>query len=383
MAGRRVNGSGSVYRDAARGTWMGEVVLDGKRRRVSAPNKVDCSAKLARLIADDERGVGAIGGNTTVGELLELWRTRELPNRDASPGTLENYGWSLRTVAAEFGKVRLRSLDVERVERGIDHIATGVFGDGRPLSRRTLKGHRSTLAQALDFGMKRKMIASNPARLAVLTPTATKPKPRRSLTPDEARTLWAALEGERIGNYAKLLLTTGMRPGEGLGLCWDAVDLDAGLIVVRRSVRLEGNRARLVDSLKTDGSFRTLRLPAPAIAVLRAQRAAVAEMKLAARVWATNDAELVFPTVLGTPWNISNLRDELADICARAGLHRVLPNELRHSAASLLVDAGVPVEQVADLLGHEDFTMLATTYRHRLRPAVDAAVATMDKLFGS
>ncbi len=116
--------------------------------------------------------------------------------------------------------------------------------------------------------------------------------------------------------------------------------------------------------------------------MLRAQRRDVAALKLAARVWAKVDAELVFPTSQGTPWDLSNVRDELTRICADAGIERVRPHELRHSAASILSDQGVPLELIADLLGHVDVTMLARTYRHRLRPSADAAVDVMGRLFG-
>ena len=76
--------------------------------------------------------------------------------------------------------MRLRSLDVDRIERGLDRIATGTVGTsrGRPLSRRSLRLFRSTLAQVLDLGVRRKLIAGNPARTAELTPSAAKTKDR-------------------------------------------------------------------------------------------------------------------------------------------------------------------------------------------------------------
>jgi integrase len=74
------------------------------------------------------------------------------------------------------------------------------------------------------------------------------------------------------------------------------------------------------------------------------------------------------------------VRRELAGICHAAGVPAVNPNELRHSAASILSDAGVPLEQIADMLGHTNTRMLDQTYRHRVRPVVDAGVSVMDEL---
>lgn len=382
---RRVNGEGTIFRDAARGSWVGELFVDGKRYRRRGKTQTAVAVKLAELKRQGTDGTVAGDGNATVQQVLDLWRKRTLANRELAPGTVENYDWALRVLSGELGRVRLRSLDVARVESALDRIATGTTAGarGKPVSARTLKLMRSTLAQVLDLAVRRKLVASNPARIAELTPTAPRTTPRRALTADEAGVLWHALEGERLGNLFRLMLVTGLRPGEALGLCWDSVDLDAGLVNVRRAVRRERGRARLVDVLKTDGSYRTIGLPAPAVDVLRAQRRAVAELKLASRVWTVVDDELVFPTSQGTPWDLSNARDELTRICADAGVERVRPHELRHSAASILSDRGVPLELIADLLGHVDVTMLARVYRHRLRPSADAAVDVMGELFGS
>jgi integrase len=78
----------------------------------------------------------------------------------------------------------------------------------------------------------------------------------------------------------------------------------------------------------------------------------------------------------------SNVRRELSRICSAAGVPRITPNELRHTCATLLNDEGVPLELIADMLGHTTTTMLQRHYRHRVRPSADAAVGPMDGLFG-
>lgn len=383
-ARRRTNGEGSVHRDATSGGWAGQIFIDGRRRKVRARTRAEVVSKLDKLKADAAAGL-AVDGRATVGDMLDAWRERTMANRDLSPSSVSNYEWALRVLRHEFGKVRLRSLDVDRVELGLDRIATGkgASSRGNPISRRSLKLFRSTLAQALDVAVRRRILGFNPARMAELTPSAARTSSRRALSADEATMLWHALEGERLGNVFRLMLTTGLRPGEALGLCWDAIDLDAGLLHVRRAVRRDGGRAELVDEVKTSGSWRTITLPAPAVAVLRDQQRVVAELRRAARVWALVDHELVFPTAHGTPWDPANARDELTRICAEAEIGRVVPQELRHSCASILNDQGVPLELIADLLGHVDTTMLSRVYRHRLRPSADAAVDVMGRLFGS
>ena len=128
-------------------------------------------------------------------------------------------------------------------------------------------------------------------------------------------------------------------------------------------------------------SKRSLRMPAPVVEALGRQRSAQAkERLLVGEAWADHD--LVFATRIGTPMNPSNVRRDLALLTERAGLGRWHPNELRNSAASLLSAAGVPMEEVMDLLGHTDTRMLERVYRHRVSTAVEAA-APMETMFGA
>ena len=304
---RRVNGEGSLFEDKSRGGWVGMVYIDGRRRKVRAKTAFDAAAKLAVLRRQAADGI-IVDGNATVADLLIRWHDRDLASRQMSSSTRGKYLWALGQLDSELGTVRLRRLDVDTIERALDSVATGTVGTsrGKPLARASVARVRDTLALALDFGVRRKMLATNPARLAVVTPTAKTAHNRRALDAKEAARLWNALQGERLGPLFRTMLLTGLRPGEAHGLCWDAVDLDRGEMTVRRSVRLERGAARLVDELKTNASYRTIALPAPAVEELRCQRRVVAEMKLAARVWVAVDPGLAFPTVTGGPWNPKN-----------------------------------------------------------------------------
>ncbi len=95
------------------------------------------------------------------------------------------------------------------------------------------------------------------------------------------------------------------------------------------------------------------------------------------------DLGLVFASVLGTPIAPSNMNRRLALVTDRAGIGHWSITELsRHSAASLMSAAGVPLEVIADVLGHSSTRMLEKHYRHQVKPSIDAHVAVMDGLFG-
>lgn len=87
---------------------------------------------------------------------------------------------------------------------------------------------------------------------------------------------------------------------------------------------------------------------------------------------------------MGTPIDPSNLRRTTKELCEAAGVDPVSPNELgRHSAASLLYDAGMPLDAIADLLGHNSTRMLEAHYRHRVRASFNAHVSHMEEMFGT
>ncbi len=167
-------------------------------------------------------------------------------------------------------------------------------------------------------------------------------------------TLMAAAEGSPLGAYVVLCLLTGIRAEEAKALTWEHVDLDGDPdavppvpphIAVWRSVRAHGDT-------KTEKSKRTLRLPERAVAALRDHLIQQADQRLlAGELW--QDRDLVFCTSLGTPLDAANVRRSFKKITRSARLgDNWKPLELRTSFVSLMSDSGVPVEEIARLVGH-------------------------------
>jgi integrase len=189
----------------------------------------------------------------------------------------------------------------------------------------------------------------------------------------------SACEGERLGALFVTMLGTGMRPGEAAGLRWSAVDLKAKTLAIRSARRRSAKGAiEIVEGLKTRQSRRTLGLPGFVVDALTAHRSAQRAERLAAPRWA--DPDLAFTTTVGSAVAQPSMRMALAAIAEKAGLGPLSPNELRHSAASVMVDAGEPLDHVAQRLGHRDTRMLEQTYRHAVRPSIDHGVAAMERL---
>jgi site-specific recombinase XerD len=99
--------------------------------------------------------------------------------------------------------------------------------------------------------------------------------------------------------------------------------------------------------------------------------------------WPAEWAELVFVSEAGTPINPPNLRRDFKAVAKKANLGHLRPYDARHSACSLLCEAGVPLEHVADVLGHESTRMASQVYRHAIAPSVTAAVEPMERVLST
>ena len=149
----------------------------------------------------------------------------------------------------------------------------------------------------------------------------------------------------------------------------------AGEMAVYRSVRLGGDT-------KTQKSRRLLKLPEHAVQALRELRLAQArERAIAGPLWQEHD--LVFSSRRGTRMDSSHVRRDFKKITKAAGLGEDwTPRELRHTFVSLLSDAGVPLESIADAVGHSGTRTTETTYRHQIRPVIQTTAQVMDLVFG-
>ncbi len=382
-ARRRDKGDGALYFDEARGRWWGVVELDrdgaGRRvrRRVSAPTKAEARRKMRELREARDKGLPVGDGRETVADWLRYWLEHVVPasGRVRSANTLDNYRWAVEGhLIPALGRKTLRGLTAEDVEAMLRERAEA------GAARNTLLRLKTVLGRALRDAERRGKVARNVAAL-VDTPPGGRRK-SRTLRPDQAVALLKATKGDRLEALYVTGLMLGLRPGELCGLRWEDVDVEAAVLHVRHA-RLE-HKGRVVGlgDLKTARSRRTLNLPAPVVAALRRHRATQAAERLAAgEAWV--DTGLVFTSTIGTAISSANLRRDFDALTRRAGLGHWTPRELRHSAASLLSAAGVPLELVSDVLGHDGTRMTAEVYRHAVKPTVDAAVAPMERLFGT
>jgi integrase len=219
------------------------------------------------------------------------------------------------------------------------------------------------------------------AQRRALTDTPVGPtKPGRSLTVKQARAVLEATRDDRLHAAYLVMLLLGLRPGEALGLPWEAVDLDSGAVRIDQALKVERGTQVVIGPLKTRGSRRTLALPAPVVDALRIHRQRQREERMASPVW--EESGLVFTTTVGTAADPGNFRRIFGRAAERAGLGHWHPHELRHSAVSLLSAAGLRLEDVADVVGHVTTRMTHEVYRHQVTPTISTGKVAVERLFG-
>ena len=373
-------GDGSVFWDRRRGRWVGIFTvgtdLSGKRvrRSVRGKTKTEARDKLRALQRKVAEGRPAPDGSLRLGPYLERWLNETVAPKCESPNTLSNYRCLVHQhLIPALGTKRLRDLTPDDVDTLVRLKFEAKY------SHSTVLRIKWVLQKALQHAERYGYVTRNVTQYVDLP---RKPQRQgRSLTLEQAAALLEAAKGERLEAVIVTGLMLGLRPGELLGLEWSDIDFGSGTLTVCRSLKRENNKL-LLGSTKTLASNRTVDMPSIVSSALRQHRVRQHRERLSAgAVW--RDMDLVFSTEVGSLIDPSNLRRSFSQMTERAGIGHWHPHELRHSAASLLSASGVPIERIADLLGHSSIRMTAQVYRHRVAKSVDAAVAPMDRMFGS
>jgi integrase len=390
---RRSAGEGTIYpyRGKHRGaiTWTDP---DGTRhkRTVTGRTAEEARARLDDLRRDLRLGVLAAGPAVTVADYLAGWIERDRAR--VRPSTWRTREMHVRCyLIPALGRLTLARLSAADVERALAaFLATGL--PDRPtkptrgrrnaagISPQTVRHIRTTLRRALADAVRDGLAGRNAA--ADARPPYL---PHRPITYLSARDLGRLLEATAEDDFGPLYAvaaTTGLRLGELLGLAWADVDLVAGTLVVRRTLgRDAGNRLALAEP-KSARSRRTLPLPARARAALSTERSRQRFRQAAAGpAWQDRDG-LVFTDAVGRPLDPSKVSRDFGRARDGAGVPRVRFHDLRHSAATTLLAAGVPLAVISEWLGHSGIAITAAAYAAVVPELLTEAASAMDRALG-
>ena len=269
-----------------------------------------------------------------------------------------------------------REFFAQLAEPGMNQIT------GKALAPKNIWNYYSFCSSVMGWAVKSELIDRNPC-------TAAAPKKPAShivcLDDEQARQFLEALEKEPLEDrvFFTLALLTGYRRGELLGLEWQDVDFDAGVITVRRTSQYTNDRGIYTDTPKTASSARSTKISPALVELLRSYKVAQATARLErGDLWSSEwaDHPRLFTALDGTPLQPNLPGKRLHKILERAGLPQVTLHSLRHTNASLLITGGVDVRTVAARLGHSQTSTTLNIYAETIKNAEAAAAQVLDDI---
>lgn len=243
------------------------------------------------------------------------------------------------------------------------------------LSPSTVKGVHRTLRAAFGQAVKWGLIAKNP--VDQVDPPKVEKKEYRTLTAEEIDKL--LLASVPTGRYSLYLaaVTTGMRQGELLGLRWRDIDIDKGIIIVRQQLARSWGEPEF-GPVKTDSGRRVVAMPESLITALKDHRQMQQrERELYGAEY--KDYDLVWAVLGGGPISSRNLNRQFKTLLKKANLPDIRFHDLRHTHATLLLEAGIHPKVVQERLGHSAISVTMDIYSH-VKPNIQKeAAAAIDK----
>ena len=349
----RGKGEGSIYRRRSDDRWVGQVELprgvkgERKRARVVRNKRADVVAALDELRYQMRETGGMVPDRSTrLGDYLNYWLTDIVPTADVSQSTIAEYDKRIRRIVPALGHIRLSALTVPHVRR----LAVELSAKYAPKTSRTTL---ETLRAALRSAEADELIFKNPASL-VSIPRTRKAKIDDSLTNDEAEAFLKTAADDDLEALFWLAVNYGLRLGELLDLRWADVDFDSSMMTIRRA--------------KTQAGVRDIPLVDEAVSQLRTRFQISGKANADDLVFARADGRKSSPQMTRKRWNDLLRLAGIEHRCRSCNSDQKCSSAVRrfhasrHTAATLLLNSGVPLEVVSAILGHSSITVTSDIY---------------------
>lgn len=371
MSRKRANGEGTI-RKRSNGTWEGRITSinpeTGKvqYKCVYGKTQKDVKGKMDELLKErEEKNINPLLANVdqdsddlTLNEWLDIWLSDYLS--DIKHGTLVSYkSLSNNHIRKELGKYKLKNLKPPVIQKFYNNLKN------QGLSPKYIKNIHGCLHRALDMAVKVEYIEKN--YTSVCSIAKGNPEEVNPLTEEEQKKLFAAMKG---AEYEYLYITdifTGLRCGELIGLTWDCIDFEKGIIIIKRQiVQIRERGAKYEWGTPKNGKGRIL-APAPFVMdVLKKQQEKQAQAREAAgKLW--NEGEfknLVFTHPDGSHLSQPTVWKQFQKLLKKAGLEHHRVHDLRHTFAVNSLRAGDDIKTLQENMGHYSAAFTLDRYGH-------------------
>ena len=362
MATKKANGSGSI-RKRADGRWEGLYSngydpKTGKliRKSVYGKTQKEVRQKLSQIATEMDNGTFAEPSKMKVSQWLDEWLVSYTMN--IKPATRSAYEEHIRVhIKPSLGDIPLKQLST----RDIQQLYTNLLKE-RELSPKTVRNIHGVLHRTLEQAKLLGYIRVNPADAAV-TPRVEK-KQVETLDAEDIGKFLAAIRGTKYEYPLFVAVFTGLRQGELLGLTWDCVDFEHGLLLINKQHnRGKGDTEFRFASLKNDKA-RVLTVADEVIDVLKLQKQRQESWGAALGNGWENPDNLVFTTEFGRYINNKILYQNFKRIAKKLGKPDLRFHDLRHTYAVNSLRAGDDIKTVQENLGHATASFTLSTYAH-------------------
>ena len=258
-------------------------------------------------------------------------------------------------------ETKLEDVTLPLLQEYIDEKATRGRVDGKGgLSPRSLRLHKNVIFQSLTEAVKDGLLPNNPCQYVVL------PKNIRYeshfYTVEQLNQFFEAIKNEPLYPLLKITAIYGLRRSEVLGLKWDSIDFDAGTVTIRHTVS-KVTKAVEKDKTKNATSYRSFPLTNEARSIFQAAKT---EEQKNRRLFGKEyqESDYVFKWPDGHSYSPDYITEKFPALLKKHGMPHIRLHELRHSCASLLINAGFTLKDVQEWMGHADIKMTANIYGH-------------------
>jgi integrase len=371
MANKRGNNEGSIFK-RKNGTWRAQVMAGGKRISYSGKTRSECQTWIRLTLQRVDNGLTFDKTQVTV----ETFLKNMLASMKSSlrHSTWIQYNQIVRDhINPSLGRIKVVDLRPDLIQELYDSKVDAVVG------LRTVQLTHAVLRRSLNRAVRLGLLLNNPTE-AVSPPKPVK-KEMQILDDSQVQRLLITAEAIQVRNLAlyQLAITTGMRQGELLGLKWQDVNWELRTLRIQRQLKYITDDGPVFAQLKTHSSARTLVVGTGTLAILKQhQEQQFSEITRVGKKW--KDHDLVFPSTIGTPFNPRNLSRQYKSLLSEAGLPSIRFHDLRHTAASLMLNHGIPVLIVSKRLGHAKPSITLDIYGHLIPSMQEQVAKVMDEV---
>jgi integrase len=341
--------------------------------------KKEAEKYLRKILHQKDSGEIVDSRKVTIAEHMESWLETVVKHR-VRQATYLDYKDRVRLyITPVIGNVKLSNLKPKMIQA----LYSDMIGKG--LSSRSVRYVHTILRNSLQQAVKWELLNKNPADLVSDELPNNKREEMKVLTKEQAASFLESTAYSPMKAFFCLLLCSGMRPSEALGLKWSDVDFENNRITINRTLTRYRKGGWSLEEPKTSRSRRTIPLPKTAMKDLKDhEKEQLAEI-LKAEPGKYNKHDFVFAANNGEPLSNRNvLMRHFKPILEKAGLPDIRLYDLRHTCATLLLAAGENPKIVSERLGHASITLTLDTYSHVLPDMQEASAAKLEgMLFGN